>query len=262
MAQPCLKSFFWISASGHLVAVMLIMKFAQNAPFRLAQPEPVYFVNLGQVPLPAIGSGKEEQTHPPKLASSLRVLKPPVLENRQLPSIPVPPQPINNASQPIPQHTMPQAAVSISITPTQAARAESGTVLAGGKQSEANTGVLTGQNIPAKSGAGQLGMKHERTTAEVPFGAVSGPSFLFRALPVYPLAAKRFNKEGKVVLRLTIDETGSLKNVEVIQDPGYGFASAAIEAIKKSSFSPAHHDGRPTSARAILPVRFMLQGTD
>jgi protein TonB len=76
------------------------------------------------------------------------------------------------------------------------------------------------------------------------------------------MVAKRFNREGKVILRLTIDAVGSLLSVEVLQDPGYGFASAAVEAVRKSRFFPARHAGRAFTAKAILPIRFTLQGVD
>ena len=61
-------------------------------------------------------------------------------------------------------------------------------------------------------------------------------------------------------MRLTINEYGSLTNIEVLEDPGYGLASAAVEAVKKSRYNPARHGGRPVMAKAILPVRFTLQG--
>lgn len=91
-------------------------------------------------------------------------------------------------------------------------------------------------------------------------GSVSAPSFLLRTMPVYPTIARRFGKEGTVVLRLSIDEKGRLTGVEVLQDPGYGFANAAIESVKKSRFAPARSHGVPTSARALLSVRFVLRG--
>lgn len=96
-------------------------------------------------------------------------------------------------------------------------------------------------------------------TQVVEFGAVEGPKFLRRTLPIYPVMARRLGKEGRVVLRLTIDEKGNLSNVEVIENAGYGFAEAAVEAARKSAFLPALKDGKPVSSRAILPIRFSLR---
>jgi len=92
----------------------------------------------------------------------------------------------------------------------------------------------------------------------VQFGTATGPKFLHREMPVYPLMARKFGKEGKVVLRLTIDHRGNLLNVEVTQRADYGFTEAAIEAVKRSTFLPAKRDGYPIISRALLPIRFTL----
>lgn len=97
------------------------------------------------------------------------------------------------------------------------------------------------------------------TPQEMAFGSASGPAFHRQAVPVYPTLAKRRNKEGVVLLRLSISETGQLTRLEVLEDPGYGFADAAQEALRSSSFIPAHHNGKPVAVRAILPVRFSLR---
>jgi protein TonB len=94
---------------------------------------------------------------------------------------------------------------------------------------------------------------------ETEFGSSVAPAFLHREMPVYPLLAKRLGKEGKVVLRLTIDERGELMNIEVLNKADFGFTEAAIEAVKKSTFLPAEKDGKPVVSRAILPVRFTLR---
>ncbi|MCX7724783.1 MAG: TonB family protein [Thermodesulfovibrio sp.] len=91
------------------------------------------------------------------------------------------------------------------------------------------------------------------------FGTASGPRFIHREVPVYPQVARRLGKEGKVVLRLTIDEKGELVNIEVLEGASYGFTEAAIEAVKKSKFAPAIKNGKPVASRAILPVRFILK---
>jgi protein TonB len=78
-------------------------------------------------------------------------------------------------------------------------------------------------------------------------------------LPVYPRFARRIGKEGTVMLRLTLDEGGSLKNVELLEKAGHGFDEAAVAAVRASRFRPALRHGRPVSCRAILPVRFELQ---
>lgn len=94
---------------------------------------------------------------------------------------------------------------------------------------------------------------------DVSFGGLHGPSFSRQLQPVYPAMARRRGREGVVLLRLTINERGELGNLELLEDPGYGFAAAAMDAVRGSSFNPATHNGRPISVRAVLPVRFRLQ---
>ncbi|NWG02563.1 MAG: energy transducer TonB [Syntrophaceae bacterium] len=94
---------------------------------------------------------------------------------------------------------------------------------------------------------------------ETSFGASVAPAFLHREMPVYPMMARKLGREGKVVLKLTIDETGNLLDVEVMERAGYGFTEAAVEAVKKSTFLPAKKDGKPIASRALLPIKFRLE---
>jgi TonB family protein len=94
---------------------------------------------------------------------------------------------------------------------------------------------------------------------ETRFGASVAPAFLHREMPVYPTMARKLGKEGKVTLKLSIDEKGNLLNVEVIEKAGYGFTEASVEAVKKSTFLPAKKDGKPIASRALLPIRFRLE---
>jgi len=109
----------------------------------------------------------------------------------------------------------------------------------------------------AKAGSGRGG---NGFSDNLTFGSGAGaPKLGYKAKAVYPAFARRLGKQGKVVLRLTIDEKGNLVNVEVIEDAGYGFAEAAIAAVKKSTFIPATFNGKPVKSRALLPMKFALE---
>jgi protein TonB len=123
-----------------------------------------------------------------------------------------------------------------------------------------------GGTIRPKSGIGKQTHGSQNTSRsdagtliETRFGATVAPTFLHKEMPVYPMMAKRFGREGKVVLKLTIDKDGNLLNVEVIDRAGYGFTEAAVQAVKKSTFLPAKKDGKPIASRALLPIRFQLE---
>jgi|WetSurMetagenome_2_1015567.scaffolds.fasta_scaffold00246_25 periplasmic protein TonB len=119
--------------------------------------------------------------------------------------------------------------------------------------------LLDNNRHKAPSGGAVAATGHGRGEA-VPFGSVKGPNFLRHVKPEYPFVAKRMNKEGRVILKLTIDERGRLLNVEVVEAAGFGFTEAAVEAVMKSTYRPAVIHGRAILSRAVLPVRFRLTG--
>ncbi len=94
---------------------------------------------------------------------------------------------------------------------------------------------------------------------ETRFGASVALAFLHREMPVYPTMARKLGREGKVLLKLTIDENGNLLDIEVIEGAGYGFTEASVEAVKKSTFLPAKKDGKSIASRALLPIKFRLE---
>ncbi|MFQ3573844.1 MAG: energy transducer TonB, partial [Thermodesulfovibrionales bacterium] len=101
--------------------------------------------------------------------------------------------------------------------------------------------------------------KAQKDIEDYEFGSTTGPRFINRVMPTYPLVARRLGKEGRVVLRLTIDDSGKLVNVDVIESAGYGFTESAIEAVRQSTFAPANKDGKPVISRALLPISFRLK---
>jgi protein TonB len=81
-------------------------------------------------------------------------------------------------------------------------------------------------------------------------------------MPRYPRLARELGKEGTVLLRLTIDEGGSLTHVEVLKGAGSGFDEEALRAVRESRFSPARMNGRTVASRARLPIRFVLRSSE
>lgn len=94
---------------------------------------------------------------------------------------------------------------------------------------------------------------------ETEFGSSGAPAFLRRQMPVYPIMAKKLGKQGRVILRLLINETGRLLSVEVVEPAGYGFTESAVEAVKMSTFSPAYEKGVKVVSKALLTIRFVLK---
>lgn len=75
---------------------------------------------------------------------------------------------------------------------------------------------------------------------------------------VYPAMALRQGIEGVVYLELYIDRYGTIRKIEVLKDPGHGFAEAALSALKDIVCMPATANGEPVAVRFRYPVRFIL----
>jgi len=112
---------------------------------------------------------------------------------------------------------------------------------------------------PAKTEITGIGKAVNQGVSETVFGNSGAPAFTHREMPVYPLLARRLGKEGKVVLKLLIDKNGTLQDIEVIEQSEFGFTEAAVAAVKKSTFSPAHSNGEKVPSKAILCIRFNLK---
>ena len=64
--------------------------------------------------------------------------------------------------------------------------------------------------------------------------------------PVYPRMAERRGKEGYAVVKLTITKSGSVSNIELVEESPkkYGFGKAALKAAKKLKYTPRIVDGK------------------
>ncbi|MCR5217981.1 energy transducer TonB [Treponema sp.] len=76
---------------------------------------------------------------------------------------------------------------------------------------------------------------------------------------VYPPMALKQGIEAVVYLELLIDSKGQIRNINVLKDPGYGFAQAAIAALDGISCIPASSNGKNCAVRYRYPVRFTLR---
>ncbi|MFA6733275.1 MAG: TonB family protein [Sphaerochaeta sp.] len=75
---------------------------------------------------------------------------------------------------------------------------------------------------------------------------------------VYPPLAKRQGKEGLVMLRLFLSDTGLVERILIEEDPGYGLAQAAVSAFTGFQAKPAIREGNAVPVTLRYPVRFSL----
>lgn len=141
-------------------------------------------------------------------------------------------------------------------SPAPSARQEAGP----GPAASPHSGVDREDKVNAAPAGAR--MPADTGPADVAFGSTNGPRFAHRMLPKYPRLARELGKEGKVVLKLTIDERGRLANVEVVDKAGSGFDEEAVKAVKGSTFLPATKNGKPVTCVARLPIRFELRSSE
>lgn len=79
--------------------------------------------------------------------------------------------------------------------------------------------------------------------------------------PGYPPLSRRLGEEGKLVLRVELDEQGRVDVAQVVNSSGFNrLDEAALAAVKTWRCNPPLRDGLPVRAVALQPFNFVLQG--
>ena len=96
--------------------------------------------------------------------------------------------------------------------------------------------------------------------APPPAGTITKPPKLIQAMaPEYPAAALAAGKTAKVKVRLTIDATGVVTKVDVLERVGDGFDEAAVAAALQYVFEPAEIDGKPAQVAVETTIGFTIE---
>lgn len=87
---------------------------------------------------------------------------------------------------------------------------------------------------------------------------IEQPTPLFSEVPIeYPLHMWDQDMEGETLLRVRVDDVGTVDSVEVLETSGYAsFDSAAVAGARELRFTPARRDGKRISVWAEVPVHF------
>jgi protein TonB len=87
---------------------------------------------------------------------------------------------------------------------------------------------------------------------------VGGLPALVRAIP-YPSEAEAEGAEGRVVVTFVVTEQGQVEDAAVTAEAHPALDAAALAAVRRARFVPAHRDGHPVRVRLALPITFELQ---
>ena len=93
---------------------------------------------------------------------------------------------------------------------------------------------------------------------EFPGGMKAMLAFIEKNL-VYPEEAKAAGIEGKVYVSFTVEKDGSISNVKILRDIGYGCGDEVVRIVKlMPKWNPGKQRGVPVRVRYNLPVQFIL----
>lgn len=76
---------------------------------------------------------------------------------------------------------------------------------------------------------------------------------------IYPEAARRANIQGQVVVRVYIDTNGKPKKWKIEASDSQMLKDAAVNAVLKTTYSPAYTDKKPVGCWISIPITFQLK---
>ncbi len=119
--------------------------------------------------------------------------------------------------------------------------------------------VAFGQDIVARAPAPDTMANGELVYYSVQ--QMPAPSFniqrYLRKNLVYPAQAKKEKASGRVILKLIIDKTGKVTDVQMLRDIGGGCGDEAVRVVKAMpDWKPGMQNGQPVNVYYTLPVSF------
>ena len=107
-----------------------------------------------------------------------------------------------------------------------------------------------GGALTSKENARLLGEFEDRLDYDTP------PTLISAARPEYPEMARQVGAEGRVVLKVLVQEDGSIGSIQIVEMPNPILVDQAITALRRSIVAPATKDGVPCCATMLIPFIF------
>ena len=86
-------------------------------------------------------------------------------------------------------------------------------------------------------------------------GNVKEPRLVSRVMPEYPLVAKQAGIQGDVVVKTTIDQKGSVVNMQIVSGPAM-LRGPALAALRRWKYEPSTLNNQPISVQMLVTIRF------
>ena len=94
--------------------------------------------------------------------------------------------------------------------------------------------------------------------AEMP-SPVGGLPAIYKHITEYPKVAKAAGIQGKVYILAFINEKGDVDDAKVIKGIGGGCDEAAVNAVKKTKFTPGKQEGQNVKVKLPLQITFKIE---
>ena len=119
--------------------------------------------------------------------------------------------------------------------------------------------ALSSEDGPSGSQRGALQLGGRSGGGGGPEGLPTGLNANIR--PPYPPEAEARGIEGRVMLRVMIDEDGAVRSVKVETSSGDASLdqSALVTVRDRWHFGPAHRNGVPVECEVLVPIRFRMR---
>jgi protein TonB len=98
---------------------------------------------------------------------------------------------------------------------------------------------------------------HETLSEEYEVGSL--PVLINEIKSPYPPSARAKGIQGAVVLEFVVGSDGKVRSPSIIQSPAPELSEAALMAIRKFRFKPAHLGDKDVAIRIRYTYRFVLQ---
>ncbi len=166
-----------------------------------------------------------------------------------------PPKPKPVVNRPVPQPKQPVRASDPVPVPTPAVPTSADPVVA------SSTPSPVAREVPVPMGPTSQPVAAAPPPKPV---AILDPKFdaayLNNPAPSYPSVSRRLGEQGKVLLRVHVDEQGTPTSVAVRTSSGFErLDNVALETVRRWKFVPAKRGNDPVSAYVIVPIVFNLR---
>ena len=225
-------------------------------PIRIMKPETKPEIPTAAIEKPKPGpEPKRFPKTPPKLKKKLPK-KPKPAKKKEIIKIDKDTKLVKHPLPPVPHQTDARPKENEEATPVFGVTPM--TVATTGK-SGPGIGVRVGNTLMQEQEEEYTSPDEVKPYAAVPvFALTSLPEYASRVMPEYPESLRDDGVEGEVSLSVTIDETGTVVNVEVRSSAHPLFSKAAVRAMKKCRFKPATQNGIPVATMIDIPIAFVL----